>query len=273
MDKITAIRNLCLNEHQTLRNEVITVKECQVGILKWAYLILGTVLSFSWGLVLVKGDQPTDTFFQPNHALPAATVLIIGTILGAFLVQIIVHKTRSVFRMCGYIRVLEKLLAEPESPEGKYPGYENTYHTLRIIQQKERKGFDINFLYALKEFANDIKDKLPSFCKRKKKSNDNDRNIPPPSSGKYYRRIAFQVHFLGLLSLASAIFLLFLSTNISSWKIFVSALCIVSAVFWVISYIRCTAQTRMQEKGDHSIDGQFKLWCKAMAAHGYDVDP
>ena len=270
MNTITTVRNLWINEHQTLRQEVINVKECQVGILKWSYSILGAVLAFSWGLVLAKGNQQTEALLNMKNALPAAIVLIIGTILGSFLVQIIVHKTRSVFRMCGYIRVLEKLLSKNNLPKGNYPGYENAYHTLRTIQQEERKGFDIDFRQALRQFANDIVDKLPSFLKERIRHNDNYSNELPPSSGKYYRRIAFQVHFLGLLSLASAIFLLFISTNISSWKIVVS---VISAGFWALSYIRCTAQTRMQEMGDHSIDGQFSLWCETMASCGYNVDP
>jgi len=270
MNTITTVRNLWINEHQTLRQEVISVKECQVVILRWAYSILGAVLAFSWGLVLASGNQQTEAMLNTKQALPAAIVLLIGTIIGSFLVQIIVHKTRSVFRMCGYIRVLEKLLAEPEPHEGNYPGYENAYHTLRIIQQKERKGFDIDILQALREFANDILDKLPSFLKERIRHNDNFGNGLPPSSGMYYRRIAFQVHFLGLLSLTSAIFLLFVAANISTWKIVIS---VISAGFWLLSYIRCTAQTRMQEMGDHSIDGQFSLWCETLAECGFNVNP
>lgn len=270
MNATTPVRELWLNEHQTLRQEVLSLKECQISVLKWAYSILGAVLAFSWGLVLASGNQQTEAMLNTKQALTAAIVLLIGTIIGSFLVQIIVHKTRSVFRLCGYIRVLEKLLAETEPNEGNYPGYENAYHTLRIIQQEERRGFDIDFRQAFRQFANDIVDKLPSFLKKRIRHNDNFGNGLPPSSGKYYRRIAFQVHFLGLLSLASAIFLLFVAANISTWKIVIS---VISGGFWLLSYIHCTAQTRMQEMGGHSIDGQFKLWCEAMTRCGYNVVP
>ena len=269
MNTVNQLKELWLNEHQTLRQEVLDLKECQIDILKWAYSILGAVLAFSWGLVLASGNEQAKALLNPKQALPAAIVLLIGTIIGSFLVQIIAHKTRSVFRMCGYIRVLEKLLSRSDHPKTSYPGYENAFNMLRIIQQKGKtKGFDIPLGYAIKEFFNNIKDKLPSFLKRKKKSNNKDKNIPSPSSGNYYRRIAFQVHFLGLLSLTSAIFLLFVTTNISSWKIVVL---VISAGFWILSYILCTAQTRIQEIGKHGIDGQFGLLCEARAKRGYNV--
>ena len=75
---------------------------------------------------------------------------------------------------------------------------------------------------------NDIKDKLLSFLKRKKKSNDKDKNIPSPSSGNYYRRIAFQVHFLAFLSLVSAIFLLVISSNIPPWRTITWIFCFIA---------------------------------------------
>lgn len=273
MNTVNQLKELWLHEHQTLRQEVLDLKECQIDILKWAYSILGAVLAFSWGLVLASGNEQAKALLNPKQALPAAIVLLIGTIIGSFLVQIIAHKTRSVFRMCGYIRVLEKLLSRSDHPKTSYPGYENAFNMLRIIQQKGKtKGFDIPLGYAIKEFFNDIKDKLPSFLKRKKKSNNKDKNIPSPSSGNYYRRIAFQVHFLAFLSLVSAIFLLVISSNIPPWRTITWIFGFIAAGFWVLSYIRCTAQTRMQESGKHSIDGQFSLWRKAMTKCNYPVD-
>ena len=77
MNTITPVRNLWLNEHQTLRQEVISVKECQVVILRWAYSILGAVLAFSWGLVLASGNEQAKALLNTKQALPAAIVLLI----------------------------------------------------------------------------------------------------------------------------------------------------------------------------------------------------
>lgn len=261
------LRELWLQEHQTLRQEVISVKECQVGILKWAYGILGGILAFAWGLVLTSGDQPFNTVLITTRVTPATIALLMGSILGSFMVQIIVHKTRSAFRMCGYIRLLEGLLSQ-----NGYPGYETAFQKLREIQRNEGAGTEVEFRETWKEFVNDWKQKLG--IKIKAKINKRHARKESASlSGKYYRRIAFQIHFLSFFALASAFFLLLVDVKREWWHIALWALFIVSAGFWSISVVRCTALTRMQEVGDHSIDGQYKLWCRAFSKCGYTMNP
>lgn len=267
-------REFLINEYQSLRNEIISVKECQLGILKWAYSILGAVIAFSWGLVFVKEYQKIDALFQPKYALPAAIVLIVGTILGTFLVQIVVHKTRSVFRMCGYVRVIEKLLSKSEAELKNYPGYENAFNNLRDIQQEKEGGFDIDLKTAWKGFVNDWKRKFKKEIDDGwviRKGND-DHKTHSLKSGKYYRRIAFQIHFLGFICLTSSIFLLILSTATIWWKFVIFFFCLISVGFWIIAVIRCIAQTLMQEIGNQSIDGQFSLWKNALSKSGFKID-
>ena len=268
--RTASINDLWQSEHHTLRQEIMSLKECQIGILKWAYNILGAVLAFSWGLVLVRGEMVTDAILNTGQALPAAIVLLIGTIIGSFLVQILIHKTRSVFRLCGYIRILEKLLILREPPENNYPGYENTYHTLRMIQQEKGHVFDINFCEACRLFVKDIRERCTSFFHKVFQIKNTTADQPHPSSGKYYRMVAFQIHLLCILSLASAIFLLFKADIMLTLKIAIS---IISILIWIHSYIRSIAQTHLQEKEEHSINGQYELWCEALDRLGCHVAP
>ena len=272
MNTMKPIIDLWLEEHQVLRQEVISVKECQISFLKWAYSILGAVLVFSWGLVLTRGNQQIGSWLNTKNALPATIVLIIGTIIGSFIVQIIVHKTRSVFRMCGYIRVLETLLSKTNPPIGTYPGYENAFHKLRDIQREKGLGYDIDLRRAWKGFVNDWKRKLNlSIDEEWLIKSDINQKALGSISGKYYRRIAFQVHFLGFLSLISSLFLIVVSSTGLWWKITTCLIFLISAVFWLLAVIHCTALTLMQEMGEHSIDGQFKLWCEALHKCNYGI--
>ena len=269
LQKNPSLNNLWLSEHHTLRQEIMSLKECQIGILKWAYNILGAVLAFSWGLVLVRGEQVTGAILNTRQALPAAILLLIGTIIGSFLVQILIHKTRSVFRLCGYIRILEKLFILPVQSKNNYPGYENTYHTLRMIQEEKGHVFDINFYEACRLFIKDMRERCQSFCCTIFNCKKTTKDQPHPSSGKYYRMIAFQIHLLCILSLASAIFLLYNAYIMLMVKIMIS---IISVLIWIHSYIRSIAQTHLQEKEEHSINGQYELWCEALERMGCHVD-
>jgi len=267
----TSLKELWLQEHKTLREEVISLKECQLDILKWAYSILGGVLAISLGFVFKNESIYSSQLINKEHALPAILALLIGTIIGSFIVQIVVHKTRSIFRMCGYIQLLEKLLSADHPMSGHFPGYENAYHEMRRIQNEKEVGFEITFGRAAKEFLKDLKDKLKISKVSKSKANlsENKQEIV---FGKYYRRIAFQIHLLNFLCFGSAIILLILSRQSAWWFLVIWLFGILTFWLWLFSVIRCTALTRMQEVGEHSIHGQFQLWCEAMRRLGYEID-
>jgi len=264
------LRELWLREHQTLRDEIISLKECQIDILKWAYSIVGGILVIALGFVLKNGGISKEQLVNNGYALSAIFALFVGTILGSFIVQIIVHKTRSIFRMCGYVQLLEKLLSSHHQLQGPYPGYENAYHELRRIQNENKMGFEISFRRTVEEFFQDLESKLKILKKvfRRKDSSESESDV----SGKYYRRIAFQIHLLNFLCLCSGIFLLIIIRQQSWWFLVTCLFGVLAAWLWLYSVIRCMALTRMQEGGAHSISGQFDLWCQSIKNLGYMIN-
>lgn len=112
-------------EHDKLRDEINELKRCQIDFIKLGTIVFGLVVSVI--SALTPHLQIFNENLKPVNLILYLCMLSIIVIVHPYIMWIIIHKCRSIFRIIAYIRILEELSIKG----GYYYGYETLYRKLK----------------------------------------------------------------------------------------------------------------------------------------------
>jgi hypothetical protein len=263
-------------EISTLRNEIDSLKKCQVDFIKLATILFG--LTVTVVASITPHIQNIQSLSIPNFPFRNISLLIYILLLSfislcyPYIMWIIIHKSRSIFRIIAYIRFIEQSISSINEIHYKYQGYETLHRKLKenkwlssrikdfnkyfprifsefiTYRQKQKKAddssFEDNFLYTS--------------CDGIEKSNE-------PYIGNYYGRLLFYLQLIWGIN--SFILIIITSYGLvclqkgslleSYFYIFVTTFFILWTVYHLVVTKRQLNEIRYRP---FSIDAHFDMW-------------
>jgi len=170
-----------------LHREMLDLKKCQIDLMKIAMTLFAAISSVIVALYehlnpidVVKGD---DMDYVTTGAMLGLFTIV--PLLFPYIAWIIIHKSRSLFRLSSYIMFLEKKGIIPEAPPNidiSLYSYERLYNELckdKWLTARFKEGGFVNFLRSFRGY---------SYWKRKYEKAE-DTKIERSYKGGYYSRI------------------------------------------------------------------------------------
>ena len=133
MNKINELEQTLLFvrvELDKLRDEIYELKKCQIDFIKLSTIIFGLVAS---AIAALTPHLPIfDQHLKPVNAILYLCILSIIGFAHPYIMWVIIHKCRSIFRIVAYIRILEELATKGgEKSFHFYHGYETLHRILK----------------------------------------------------------------------------------------------------------------------------------------------
>lgn len=126
-EKIIAIYR---EDIQKLKDEIDSLKKCQIDFLRYTILLFGSIASIvGWLSNYIRFDSIRD---EPFHLLLYLIIIAVIPIINPYMAWIIIHKCRSIFRIIAYMRLVEEILmGKLALRKYGYIGYETAYRRMR----------------------------------------------------------------------------------------------------------------------------------------------
>jgi len=145
----TEQQNILSAEITTLRNEIDSLKKCQVDFIKLSTILFGLAITgiatITPHIDKIKELQGTIIPFESFHLLIYILILSFISLCYPYIMWIIIHKCRSIFRIIAYIRLIEKGISSiNEGKKFKYQGYERLHRKLKENSWLTRRIKDFN---------------------------------------------------------------------------------------------------------------------------------
>lgn len=156
----TLVDKLIESETVKLRDEITELKQCQLDYLKYAATLFAFVISSVTALL-----QFGNINFDSNININIATFLYHYSLLFLFLIiifiiphfsWIIIHKCRSIFRIVGYLKLLEEIIVH-QKVKTQYLGYETLHSYIKHYHPWLTKRFDTSFSKVHKRIIDNFK--------------------------------------------------------------------------------------------------------------------
>jgi hypothetical protein len=147
------IKAIYWEEVPKLKDEIDSLKKCQVDLLRLAIIIFGAILSVD--AALIKSLQLSSGFYNWVNLLFYILITSIIPISLPYLAWIIIHKCRSIFRIVAYIRLVEGMQSGRINVE-IYTGYETIYRQLREHPWLRSRIIPFNTLNIFKRFFENL---------------------------------------------------------------------------------------------------------------------
>lgn len=270
-------------EITTLRNEVESLKKCQVDFIRLSTILFGLTIT---GLATItphidkiKDLENTIIPFESFHLLIYILILSFISLCYPYIMWIIIHKCRSIFRIVGYIRLVENgLSAHDEDNQFHYQGYERLHRKLKENRWLTHRIKDFNKYFP--RIKREIMTYRQAQCRADNssfprgfdfRSCDGLDKTNEPYIGNYYGKLLF---YLKLTWFINSFLLILIAVYggliLDITPIFEKTIYIGFAVFfllWTFYHLRVTRRQLNEIRyRPFSIDAHYDMWRWASAA-------
>ena len=262
-------------ELEKLRDEIYELKRCQIDFIRLATIIFGLAASVIAALTPYLSIY--NEYLKPVNVLLYIAILSVIGLVYPYIIWIIIHKCRSIFRIVAYIRLIEELVCfKKEDICATWPGYERLHRKL-----KEHKWLAVrifSFENVFERARRDIRSykhwiKLAEKESEKKGAGEQKPPSPPflsvnglggkgPYIGDYYGKLLF---FIKLLWAIASVALLSLSVyatfNADGLWIYLFGGIGVLFLLWIIYHLHLSRRYLLELRyRPFSIDAYYDMW-------------
>lgn len=143
------IKDILTVELNALRSEIESLKKCQVDFIRLATILFGLTVT---GLATITANlDKINQITESNHEIKSIGILVYILILSftslcyPYLMWVIIHKCRSIFRIIAYIRFIEDDVSTQDDAFVKnYQGYERLHRKLKENSWLKGRKIDFN---------------------------------------------------------------------------------------------------------------------------------
>lgn len=265
-------------ELEKLRDEIYDLKKCQVDFIRLSLIIFGAIATII-GALLPYLKIFENNIFNPWILLIYILIISIIPITFPYILWIIIHKSRSIFRIVAYIRAVEHKLSSSNNYINEHVGYETLHRKLREFPWLSVRitSFSNIFKRIIMNFSGYRKSTEKAnkeYNKIFKNANQNlisvdglEKGKSGPYIGDYYGRIIFFIKILTSLGYLALIPFIFIGIKNSPNEyyqllfIFIGVLIIV----WAIYQYRLSRRYLMEIRfRPFSMDAYFDMWIWAI---------
>lgn len=273
---LNRIKDVFIVELSALRNEIESLKKCQVDFIRLATILFGLtvtgVATVTANIDKIKLISDSNDMFGNLSVLIYILILSFTSLCYPYLMWVIIHKCRSIFRIIAYIRFIEDNIATHDDAYIKnYQGYERLHRKLKENFWLKKRLIDFNKYIPriLREFqtyktrqekANDSSfTKCPTF---KFSSCDGLDKTKEPYIGNYYGKLLFYLQLIWQLNSAILVIISFYgfttSHSVERYVYLASALFFsLWCIYHVVVTKRQLTETRYRP---FSIDAHYDMW-------------